>query len=101
MELPSYTEWFNYMMFVSTAWCGPMLEFSVFKDFIERQKDSNVAKMPHLGNWPAAWKRFAEVWLCAIGFSILAIYTDINELTAPEFKEKAVWYKIFVLCMSM
>ena len=101
IKLPSFVDWFTYMMLVSTSWCGPTVEYAIYKDFMEREKDSHVAKMPRFGNWPAAWKRFAEVWLLAIAFSVLSAFIDYEYMTKPAFNLEPVWYKIFTLCMSM
>ena len=75
-KLPSFADWAHYMMLVSTCWSGPMVEYSDYTDFIERKEGSNAAKMPRFGNWPAAWKRFAEVWICAGVYAVLNDHVD-------------------------
>ena len=100
-ELPSFSNWFHYMMLGSTTWSGPMVEYSDFIDFMDMKPDSDIAKMPSFGNWPAAWKRFVEVWLCAGVYVTILEFIDPKYMRTQAFVQEPLYYKLFHLCMSM
>ena len=100
-ELPSFTEWFHYMNLSSTTWSGPMVEYPDYVAFMNYEKDSDIANMPKHGNWPMAWKRFLEVWLCAGVYVGLSLIVNPKYMSAPEFAAEPLYYRIYHLCMSM
>ena len=78
-----------------------MVEYGDYLEFVDRAEGSDIARMPRFSNWLPAWKRFAEVWLCAGVYIVISEYIDPLYMTTAAFVNEPIHYKVFHLCMSM
>jgi len=96
VELPSFAQWINYMLFVGAAPFGaPSTEFASFDDFINLRGDS--AKMKAFSNFIPAFKRLFQ-FLLIIGISVtLSAHFSYELLNEQEFKDASMLYKILLV----
>ena len=100
-EFPSLIDWWHYHLLAATSFCGVMVEYQVYYDYIYGPDGKGQVRYRPFGNWWPAWKRFAEFWLCAIVFVLLSSKIDGWYMTKPEFIEEPFWYKCIYLNLSM
>jgi len=98
-EIPAFTDYVSYMLFVSTCLVGPFIEY---KPFIEwANLEVHYGKMPTLGQIPMLLRRLSVFTVTVFTTIILSNYISFDYMLTPEFANHGFFYKAAYLIGSI
>ena len=90
-EIPAFTDYVSYMLFVSTCLVGPFIEY---KPFIEWANLAvHYGKMPTLGQIPMLLRRLSVFSLTVFTMIFLSSYISFDYMLTPEFANHGFFFK--------
>lgn len=92
LKIPNLLEVFGFAYFPPTVIIGPQFSFKRYNNFLDH-------KFQGTQNFQHGFRRFLTGVFYLGVYQILCLIVPDNYFLTPEFADKNIWYKMFLVCI--